>query len=291
MSGNDRGKAIKLLKPRIVIGRNPNCDLVLNDNRCSRKHAAILLEENGVFVENLNPKNKTYIHGQEIQKFALIPGTEIQCGDTSLFFQLEIFETPAPKLQSVGKASKSKNTAQSQGIKPFHIILGLVIAAFAGLLLMDEEKVDNDIQFRNEESIAEEITETFKRKQELETQYYSSGKDSRQYLEAEANYLRGFREYREANYNRAISYFSAALSLYPQHELADRYLKQAHRKREEEIQYTLGMANSLKEKAQYKKAISYYRHVMILVNDNSSLAYKEAQSLLEECQLKLKGGF
>lgn len=264
---------------------------MLRDNRCSRKHAEIVVDEQGVFLRNLNRKNKTFVNGQEIDRYALIPGTEIQIGDTRLFFQLEIFETPqyiqAPQSNDY---QMSVPAAPPKSAKNFYIIVALIGLAFIGLMSLETEKLDDSIQFRNEESIAEEIAETFKRKQELETAYYSQGKDSKQYLEAEANYLRGFRDYREGNYNRAIAYFSAALSLYPQHELAERYLLQAKRKRDEEIQYSMSTANSLRDKAQYRQAMSHYRHVMVLINDTNDMIYKEAKALYDECQFKLKGG-
>lgn len=280
----------------LLIGRESHCDLRLSDKKCSREHARIEVNAKGIFITNLNPKNKTWVNGQEIDTYALTPGSEIQIGETVLFFQLEIYEPQKPVQPNLNARANRNSSAfaeeEAAKKKRFYIIVAIVFAAIGALLLSDNKAVEEEAyEFRNEESIAEEISETFKRKQEIESEYYSSGKDTPQYLKAQSNYQRGMREYRERNYNRAISYFSAALSFYPNHELAKRYLTQARRKLDEEVQYTLSMANSLKEKSQYRKAISYYKHVMILINDKDNISYKEAKALLEECQLRLKGGF
>lgn len=244
----------------------------------------------------MNPRNKTYVNGQEIQSYALTPGSEIQIGDTSIFFQLEIYEAARPQSLSSNynsyEAANSGTDLETEKKKRFYMIVSIALVLFIGLMLMDTDKEEGDsYEFRNEDSIAEEITQSAKRKQEIESQYYSSGKDTEQYLKAKSNYLQGMREYRERNFNLAISLFSAALSFYPQHELAQRYLNQSRRKLNEEIQYTLGLANSLKDKAQYRRAISQYKHVLVLISDKSNISYKEAKALLEECELRLKGGF
>jgi pSer/pThr/pTyr-binding forkhead associated (FHA) protein len=291
---------MKLLKKELLIGRSPQCDLqITSDKKVSREHAKIVMDERGVSIHNLNPNNKTFVNQQEVNSLALVPGSEIQIGETQLFFQLEIYEpSPEQMQQSIHAASGgiperniSSNSEEQEKKKRFYMIVGAVALLFVALMSMDnEEKVDN-YEFRDAESIEEEITEVYKRKQDLEAEYYSSGKNSEQYIKAKANYMQGMREYRARNYTRAISYFRASLSFFPGDPLAERYLAQAQRKLEEEIQYYLGRANSLKEKAKYKQAMSHYRHVLTLINDKEDISYKEALVLYKECELRLKGDF
>ena len=269
---------MKLLKKELLIGRSPQCDLqITSDKKVSREHAKIVMDERGVSIHNLNPNNKTLVNHQEVNSLALVPGSEIQIGDTLLFFQLEIYE-PSPEQHEMHAAiggipdqNISSNSEEAEKKKRFYMIVGAVAVLFVVLMSMDEEEKVDPYEFRDAQSIEEEITEVYKRKQDLEAEYYSSGKNSEQYIKAKANYTQGMREYRARNYTRAISYFRASLSFFPGDPLAERYLAQAQRKLEEEIQYYLGRANTLKEKAKYRQAMSHYRHVLTLINDKEDI--------------------
>jgi sigma-B regulation protein RsbU (phosphoserine phosphatase) len=64
-----QGQAIPydLTKPEIVLGRLPECDIQLNSNMVSRKHAHLLLDDDGVKVEDLGSGNGTFLNGQKIE--------------------------------------------------------------------------------------------------------------------------------------------------------------------------------------------------------------------------------
>jgi serine phosphatase RsbU (regulator of sigma subunit)/pSer/pThr/pTyr-binding forkhead associated (FHA) protein len=66
LKGPNQGQRIKLDRDRIVIGRNPDCDVVIPGNAVSRQHALILRESGQFFLEDLQSRNKTYVNSQPV---------------------------------------------------------------------------------------------------------------------------------------------------------------------------------------------------------------------------------
>ena len=61
-----------------VIGRAPQCDLSINVDRLSRKHARIYMAGGQLLIEDLNSHNGTKVNGRLIaQPYVLHPGDEI----------------------------------------------------------------------------------------------------------------------------------------------------------------------------------------------------------------------
>lgn len=61
------GQKVPLTKERVLVGREEgSCDLVINDSSVSRRHAYILFEEGGWFVEDLESRNKTFVNQEAI---------------------------------------------------------------------------------------------------------------------------------------------------------------------------------------------------------------------------------
>lgn len=55
-----------------LIGRSPQCDIVLDSGRVSRRHARVSVSEQGVFVEDLGSRNGTFINGEQVKGKARI---------------------------------------------------------------------------------------------------------------------------------------------------------------------------------------------------------------------------
>ncbi len=58
--------AYEISKDRMIIGRDPSCDIVLSDLTVSRKHAAIQREGNSWFIEDLNSANGLLINAEKV---------------------------------------------------------------------------------------------------------------------------------------------------------------------------------------------------------------------------------
>jgi hypothetical protein len=68
-----------------VMGRGRDCDIVVEDLACSRRHALLTLDNgaNCAFVEDLNSRNGTYLNGERlVAKAPLKQGSRIRIGAT-----------------------------------------------------------------------------------------------------------------------------------------------------------------------------------------------------------------
>jgi hypothetical protein len=78
-TGELRGERWKLTQDRFIIGRGPECDLVVADRQVSREHAQIRKSDSGYLLEDLGSKNGTHLNGVRINAPAILQdGDEIQ---------------------------------------------------------------------------------------------------------------------------------------------------------------------------------------------------------------------
>ncbi|MBI2889914.1 MAG: FHA domain-containing protein [Nitrospirae bacterium] len=81
------GGEIVLLGSRTTIGRDGENEIQLIDERVSKQHAQILLEEDGRFVLfDLSSRNGTYVKGERIHRLPLEIGTTFQILDFEFTF-------------------------------------------------------------------------------------------------------------------------------------------------------------------------------------------------------------
>ena len=65
-SGPVTGQRWSLSKPDALIGRDPDCDIMIPDRQVSRKHARLRRVEGGFELEDLGSKNGTHINGTQL---------------------------------------------------------------------------------------------------------------------------------------------------------------------------------------------------------------------------------
>jgi len=78
--GKDSGKRHKLKPGIITIGRSPEADITIDDDRISRIHCAIKWSNGSITVEDKGSKNGTYLDSHKISHAVLPPGVSIQLG-------------------------------------------------------------------------------------------------------------------------------------------------------------------------------------------------------------------
>ena len=85
-SGSAAGMTVDVTGERFLIGRGGECDLVLNDDKVSRRHTVLRpLDGDGLLVTDLGSRNGTYVNGQRIAgDFPLSPHDQVRIGDTVL---------------------------------------------------------------------------------------------------------------------------------------------------------------------------------------------------------------
>jgi pSer/pThr/pTyr-binding forkhead associated (FHA) protein len=85
-----------VLEPGVAhLGRAEDNDLVLTDIGVSRRHARILVQANGVWLEDLGSGNGTYCQGQRVTRRALKTGDEILVDPFTLAFEIDLGELPS----------------------------------------------------------------------------------------------------------------------------------------------------------------------------------------------------
>lgn len=66
-AGANIGEQVKLAEGRSIMGRHPECDIVLDAGAVSRQHAQITWIDGDFFVEDLHSRNGTFVNGMQIQ--------------------------------------------------------------------------------------------------------------------------------------------------------------------------------------------------------------------------------
>jgi pSer/pThr/pTyr-binding forkhead associated (FHA) protein len=77
VSGAVFGKVFPVTGP-VAIGRAPECDISVQAEEISRRHALVKPNQDGLSVEDLGSSNGTYINGRRVQQGFLNPGDELR---------------------------------------------------------------------------------------------------------------------------------------------------------------------------------------------------------------------
>jgi pSer/pThr/pTyr-binding forkhead associated (FHA) protein len=63
ISGPFRGQTFQIPRGKFIIGREPDCHLLLNGSFVSRHHCVLLMDDYTVRIRDLGSKNGTYVNG------------------------------------------------------------------------------------------------------------------------------------------------------------------------------------------------------------------------------------
>jgi mono/diheme cytochrome c family protein len=85
LTGPDAGARRGAVGPEAVIGRDPSCDIVVDDPQVSRRHARVWPWGDGFAIEDLGSTGGTSVNGVALtQATALAPGDVVRIGKTEL---------------------------------------------------------------------------------------------------------------------------------------------------------------------------------------------------------------
>ena len=76
-----------LNRDQVILGRDVRCDVMLNNDSISRRHAEIVRMAEGWLIRDLGSQNGTYVNGQRVQECVLQEGDLITIGDVNLNFE------------------------------------------------------------------------------------------------------------------------------------------------------------------------------------------------------------
>jgi pSer/pThr/pTyr-binding forkhead associated (FHA) protein len=87
-SGAVAGKELPLDKPIILLGRGAGCDILLQDQQASRRHAEIRLSDTQISITDLGSMNGTFVNGARIQGTQVLrPGDVVRIGLSEFVLQ------------------------------------------------------------------------------------------------------------------------------------------------------------------------------------------------------------
>jgi len=92
-------------KPEVTLGRDPSCDLYLDDETVSANHARFRYHHKQWWLEDLHSTNGTRLNGQKVTTATVLTsGDEVRCGKAKLVILLESEALPS-NLQNPSEAS------------------------------------------------------------------------------------------------------------------------------------------------------------------------------------------
>jgi pSer/pThr/pTyr-binding forkhead associated (FHA) protein len=82
------GRRVQVGAEPLVIGRLPECGIVLADSNVSRRHAEFRRAGDTVVLTDLGSTNGTRVNGAPIRERILASGDEVSVGSTKLIFEM-----------------------------------------------------------------------------------------------------------------------------------------------------------------------------------------------------------
>jgi len=118
---NDAGAERRIvLEARAVVGRDPDCDVVLSSRSVSRKHAIVEKRGESWVARDLGSANGLFVEGKRVAEAALAPGASLRFGDVEATFAPGAQPTP-----SAERLAQSLSVAPSRRARP--LALGVVV--------------------------------------------------------------------------------------------------------------------------------------------------------------------
>src|SRR5436305_6321186 len=89
LKGPRAGECLSLTGETTVLGREAVCDIVLPRSTISRRHARIVRDDDGFYIQDLNSLNRTFVGSRKIDGHCRLQGGEhIQIDDFLMSFRL-----------------------------------------------------------------------------------------------------------------------------------------------------------------------------------------------------------
>ncbi len=306
-----------LLGDEIILGRDAECDITLEDSKVSRDHAHIYVKNHTYMLKDSGSTNGTFLNHQKIDgEKPLSSSDQIQMGDCILQFALvdEAYElVPASHLspdathsgtlaptwepQTPSYALKHPRTPFLKILKQKKIFFALgSLMILLGLFLLMEQKPKSP----TERTIAEE-SKTKAHPEKKADELAGLTDVDREYVLAKMQEAKDY--YKNRQYEKAQLVVQEALRIAPDYKSAldlnaiirqtfedqsleaqRREAQREEKKLEEEIHYHLSIALDYFNRQQWEKALEEYDKVLELQPD-----LEEAQKRRQIVQEKLSG--
>ena len=131
VKGSCPGQLVELHGERMVMGRHPSCQIVLDNAAVSRNHAQILESHGTYYIEDLRSRNGTLVNGRKIQgPTRLRDGDEIGLSERTLTFLMFAGQPTgaAPQVRSQFSHTDDRTLAPSDARRVWIALAAAVIA-------------------------------------------------------------------------------------------------------------------------------------------------------------------
>ncbi len=117
--GSGKVNELKTEKREITVGRDPSCDLVLDEQTISRKHASIALEGESIIVRDLGSRNGTFVGGRRVDVSKIEPGQDIRIGT----YRITVYRKEPPQSE-VAAGDETSRTCVITSINASEVSVG-----------------------------------------------------------------------------------------------------------------------------------------------------------------------
>lgn len=273
MTGKNKGISYYLKGKRAILGRSENADVQVLDTKSSREHAELTLHANKFILTDLGSQNGVVVNDLKVNQHTLEDGDRIIIGATVYKYSIhkvepnlslveskdEIEEYEDDDQDTKKKSKKSKKTGEKRAPDKRIFLYGGVALLVLFLVLGDaDKKPQEEVKAPSRDSGGQTFTGSNNAK---------TVTDLEQEKKLNAVLHRGLREFREANYFRAIAEFNFALLMHPNHGRASFYLNRTKQRLDEEIEMNFSKARQEVEALRYDAAIVSFCSVLRLLRD------------------------
>lgn len=289
-SGPDAGKLFRIQPPKIIIGREQSCQIILKDPKVSRQQCVIQFGDNIICLD-LSSRKSTFVNGKPAHNQILRPGDTITFGDTTLKFHARANAIQTPQLQG---QTLTKQDEKQQAGKPMLIFIAVMAVLFCAFLMLEEttapkieEKLatqsDVDKQIQESKDRTTLIRESYEKKKKLSENKYL--------YNVEKHFISGFRDFQNGQYGRAIDSFGTTIATDQSHVRALQYAKTARKQRDDLIDTHLQDGAKYKDKLMYNRCAAEFEKAIVLIDNVHSKKYELARTQYDECRLLKAGGY
>ena len=110
------GRPIVVDKPIMLIGRHPDCDIIIKESpKISRKHCCLALVDNRFVIRDLDSMNGVWVNGDRVVHSSDVrPGDELSVGDVAF----ELVNSGAGKEPAKEKPRQKKTAPEPMPPRP-----------------------------------------------------------------------------------------------------------------------------------------------------------------------------
>ena len=158
----------ELDRDKIVIGRHPECDVIIDDGSVSRRHAQIVNDHGDFFLQDLESRNGTFLNNNSIHRpTRLYDGAEIRICDVTFRFQLDdnsAFQNPKLTKERESSRSVSSVVIEDDGEALSHVMSELDVPSHHSTI---GQQVNSELKLQALITIAHALSESVQRDEVL----------------------------------------------------------------------------------------------------------------------------